>query len=100
MLVHLVELAPLGGEPGPSYEAVAGELSSYGARLDRLPELVVLSKRDLLAADRVESAVGEWKARLGGRALGVLAVSSATGEGLDELRQRILDRAARDPGSA
>ncbi len=90
MLVHLVDLAPLEGEPESSYEAVQRELSSYGAGLDRLPELVVLSKRDLLAADRVRSAVEEWKARLGGRVLGVLAVSSATGEGLDELRQRIL----------
>ena len=99
MLVHLVDLAPLGGEPESSYEAVRRELSSYGARLDRLPELVVLSKRDLLEADRVESVVGEWKARLGGRALGVLAISSATGEGLGRAAPEDPDRAARDPGS-
>ena len=48
MLVHLVDLAPLEGEPVTNYEAVRAELSSYGAGLDRLPELVVLSKRDLL----------------------------------------------------
>ena len=57
----------------------------------RLPELVVLSKRDLLprrARSRRRSRSGGE--RLGDRALGVLAVSSATGEGLDELRQRIL----------
>jgi GTPase len=34
--------------------------------------------------------VAEWRQRVGERALGVLAVSSATGEGLDELRGRIL----------
>ena len=90
MLVHLVDLAPLEGEPESNYEAVRGELSSYGAGLDRLPELVALSKRDLLSEERVESAVEEWKGRLGDRVLDVLAVSSATGEGLDELRRRIL----------
>jgi GTPase len=90
MLVHLVDLAPLEGEPAGNYEAVREELSSYGAGLDALPELVVLSKRDLLPGDEVEAAVEEWRARLGERAIGVLAVSSATGEGLDELRHRIL----------
>jgi GTP-binding protein len=32
-------------------------------------------------------AIKEWRQRLGDRALDVLAASSATGEGLDELRQ-------------
>jgi GTPase len=90
MLVHLVDLAPLEGNPLASYEAVRGELSSYGGGLDRLPELVVLAKRDLLPSEQVEDAVGEWRERFGEGALGVLAVSSATGEGLDELRSRIL----------
>ncbi|HET7484414.1 MAG TPA: GTPase ObgE [Solirubrobacterales bacterium] len=90
MLVHLVELAPLEGGPVANYEAVRAELSSYGAGLDRLPELVVLSKRDLLPEDEVESALAEWRQRLGEEGLGVMAASSATGEGLAELRDRIL----------
>jgi GTP-binding protein len=90
MLVHLVELTPLEGEPVANYEAVRAELSSYGGGLDRLPELVVLSKRDLLPQEQVEEALGEWRERLGDGALAVLALSSATGEGLDELRAQIL----------
>jgi len=90
MLVHLVELAPLEGDPVGNYEAVRGELASYGAGLDRLPELVVLSKRDLIPADEVEEALGDWRERLAGSALEVLTVSSATGDGLDQLRGRIL----------
>jgi len=78
------------GDPVVSYETVRSELEAHGAGLERLPELVVLSKRDLLPPEEVEAAVAEWRARLGDRALGVLALSSATGEGLDELRQRIL----------
>jgi len=90
MLVHLVDLAPLEGEPSANYEAVRSELSSYGAGLDELPELVALSKRDLLPPEEVEAALAEWEERLGGKALGVLAISAATGEGIEALAGRIL----------
>lgn len=90
MLVHLVDLAPLEGDPVGSYEAVRGELSAYGAGLQSLPEIVVLSKCDLLPAEQVGEAVAEWRERLGESATAVLAVSSATGEGMGELRQQIL----------
>jgi GTP-binding protein len=90
MLVHLVDVAPIEGDPVASYETVRSELAAHGAGLEALPELVVLSKRDLLPAEDVEAAVAEWRQRVGERTLGVLAVSSATGEGLDELRGRIL----------
>jgi GTPase len=90
MLVQLVDLAPLEGDPVANYETVRGELSAHGAGLERLPELVALSKRDLLPPEEVEAAVSAWRERLGDRALGVLAISSATGEGLDELRRKVL----------
>jgi GTP-binding protein len=90
MLVHLVELTPLEGEPVANYELIRAELAAYGAGLERLPELVVLSKRDLLEASAVDEAVAEWTERLGDSVLGVMAVSSATGEGLEDLRRRIL----------
>jgi GTPase len=105
MLVHVVDLAPLEGDPIANHAAVRTELASYGGGLDRLPELIVLSKRDLLADADVESALAEWRGRTGDSAPGVLAVSSATGEGLDELRRRILaelpdERRAPSEGNA
>jgi len=90
MLVHLVDLAPLEADPESNYETVRAELAAHGAGLEQLPELVALTKRDLLPAADVEAAVAEWAERLGDRVLGVLSVSSATGEGLDELRHRVL----------
>lgn len=90
MLVHLVDLAPPEGTPEANYETVRGELAAHGGGLERLPELVVLSKRDLLAPAAVEAAMRDWEERLGDAALAVLAVSAATGEGLAELRSRIL----------
>jgi GTPase len=90
MLVHLVDLAPVEGDPEASYGAVRGELAAYGAGLEGLPELVVLSKRDLLPSERVGEVEVEWRQRLGDRVEGVLAVSAATGEGLEGLRRTIL----------
>jgi GTPase len=100
MLVHLVDVAPMDGDPEASYEAVRSELAAYGAGLETLPEIVVLSKRDLLPAEQVEEAVGEWQERLGGGARAVLAVSAATGEGLGDLRGRILAELPRDVAPA
>jgi GTP-binding protein len=95
MLVHLVDVAPMEGDPVGAYETVRGELSAHGAGLELLPELVLLSKRDLLAPERIEEELAQWRERLGDGVLGVLAVSSATGEGLDDLRGRILDELPR-----
>ncbi|HET9153832.1 MAG TPA: Obg family GTPase CgtA [Solirubrobacterales bacterium] len=90
MLVHLVDVAPSDGDPVADYETVRRELRAHGAGLERLPELVVLSKRDLLPPEQVAEALREWEKRVGGEALGVLAVSAATGEGLDDLRRQVL----------
>jgi GTP-binding protein len=90
MLVHLVDVAPEAGDPAADYKTVRAELAAHGAGLERLPELVVLSKRDLLPDEEVEEAVREWGERLEGATLGVVAVSAATGAGLEELRRRIL----------
>ncbi len=65
VLVHLVDISPQEGDPAANYETVRDELLAYGAGLERLPELVVLSKRDLLPPERVEDALAEWQRRLG-----------------------------------
>jgi GTPase len=98
-LIHVVDIA--GEDPPAAYETVRGELGAYGAGLELLPELVVLSKRDLVPDHVADAAVAEWSDRLGGDALGVLAVSSATGAGLDELRGAIFEAVpAEEAGKA
>ena len=89
ILIHMVDIA--GEDPAGAYEAVRTELGAYGDGLELLPELVVLSKRDLVPEAEANAAVAEWSDRLGGDALGVFSVSSATGAGLDELRLVIFE---------
>jgi GTP-binding protein len=94
LLIHLVALAPDDAEhqvddPVDAYRTVRGELAAYGAGLEALPELVVLSKSDLVGDERAAELVDDWGRRLGGSVPGVLAVSAATGAGLEQLRQAV-----------
>ena len=91
LLVHLVELAPPEGDPESNHAAVRAELASYGGGLERLGELIALSKADLLPAEEVGEAVVRWRRRLQPPAREVVAISSATGSGLDELVRAIFD---------
>ncbi len=87
VLVHLIAIDPLEqADPLQRYETVRGELAAYGAGLDRLPEIPVVSKRDLAPPDEVEALTASLGQSLGKQ---VLAISSATGEGLPELTRAI-----------
>jgi GTPase len=85
LLVHLVEVAPLEGDPEANHRAVRGELAGYGAGLDELPEIIALSKIDLLTHEEADRSVSAWRERHGSGAASVLGISAATGAGLDEL---------------
>jgi GTP-binding protein len=102
LLVHLIEVAPSEGDPDSNYETVRGELTGYGAGLERLPEIVALSKVDLLPEPDVKGLVSEWSAGHES-AVDVIGISSATGAGLDELARvifRALPEEERAPAPA
>jgi GTPase len=85
LLVHLVEVAPTEGDPGSNHRAVRSELADYGAGLDELPEIIALSKVDLIPEHEADRLVAGWRDGPRSDAVEVLGISSATGAGLDEL---------------
>jgi GTPase len=89
LLVHLVEVTPPEGDPQSNYRTVRGELAGYGAGLEDMPEIVALSKVDLIPEEEGQRLVAESRERLGPEAAEVLAISAATGSGLDELARAI-----------
>lgn len=90
LLVHVLDLAPLdGSDPVENFETVERELAEHDQRLARLPRIVALSKADLVTPETAAQALAEWRERLGGDALEVILTSSATREGLDDLRDAI-----------
>jgi GTP-binding protein len=88
VLVHLVEAGP-DTDPLGAYETVRGELAAYGGGLDELPELVMLSKIDLISEEEAAKEVATLREALAHPVRTVLAASSATGAGLDELTRAI-----------
>ncbi len=112
VLVHVLDLAPeLSGdeeaEAVANYQTIERELAAHDPRLAALPRVLALSKADLVPPERVQAAVAEWSERLGGEervgdagdapdpggvggATPVIATSSATGAGLQELAGLLL----------
>ena len=92
VLVHLLEVGA-GSEPEAAYATVRAELIAHGAGLDGLPELIALSKSDLLPAEDVHALLGGWREQHPDKR--VLAISAPTGAGLDELRHALFDAISR-----
>ncbi len=88
VIVHLIEAEPTdGSDPIENYRMIREELRGYSAELAEKPELLVLSKTDLLGdEDDEQAAVDMLRAAL---KLGVndelMPVSSASRRGLREL---------------
>ncbi len=47
LLVHMVDICPLGGDPAADYRAIRKELALYSPALAEKPEIVVANKMDL-----------------------------------------------------
>lgn len=96
VLVHLLELGP-GTDPDAAYRTVRAELTAYGHGLAELPEIVVLSKRDLLPPEDADLELEMWRETHPSptASLRALSISSATGAGIDELVDAIFREVAR-----
>jgi GTPase len=106
LLVHVLDLAPelSAGEEADAvanHETIERELAAHDERLARLPRVLALSKADLVPPERTAEAIAQWSERLGAE-VPVLATSSATGVGVQELAVELLHRvpALASAGSA
>jgi GTPase len=82
LLLHVVDVA--GGDPGERFRTIDRELAAYGAGLDERPQVVVLNKIDLLLEPPPFEPADE-------RVVRVLAVSAATGAGIDTLKRALFE---------
>ena len=98
LLVHVLDLGPeisLGEEAdaAANHATIEQELAAHDERLARLPRVLALSKADLVPEERARAAVVDWRRRLGPD-VPVLATSSATGAGIEQLAGELLRRVA------
>ena len=89
LLLHLVDGS--GDDPLDAWRVVRGELDSYGSGLDDKPELIALTKADLLDDKKRGKVVKALENESGAR---VYPVSAPLEEGLEPLLDAIIQRLA------
>jgi GTP-binding protein len=90
LLAHLIDASEMGGpDPERDFLIIMEELSSFEPPLAGKPMLLVASKIDIAGDGRRLRAIEQLAAR---RDMKLLKVSSATGEGLEELKRDIAER--------
>jgi len=92
VLCHLIEPLPydFANEEGKlslvqRYETIRKELAAFNPELCELPEIVVLSKMDLLSQVESEEEIQALEQTLAAQHVRLLRMSAATGEGIHEL---------------
>ena len=95
LLIHMVDVSDITGrDPAHDFDVICKELTSYSEELGSKPMIVVASKIDAAQDAGRIAAVADIAAS---RGLPFLAISSATGQGLDELKEAIAARLAEAP---
>jgi GTP-binding protein len=87
LLLHLIDGSA--GDPVESWRVVRGELDSYGAGLDDKPELIALSKADLLDDKARSKIVKALEKATGAR---VFPISAPLEEGMESLLDALIER--------
>lgn len=83
VLAHLVEVAPAdGSKPADNYRAIRRELADYSPDLAAKPELIVLSKADLLPTNAVAEVEQDLRAAADDPRTPILTLSSVTRTGI------------------
>jgi GTPase len=93
LLLHLVDAA--GEDPAEAYRIVRDELAAYGAGLELKPEIVALTKADMLDAKRLTKVT---KAVAQAAGSNPYPVSAPLNEGVEPLLDRIVESLATTVG--
>ncbi|MFN0105865.1 MAG: GTPase ObgE [Bryobacteraceae bacterium] len=95
LLIHMVDVSDITGrDPARDFDIICNELASYSADLGSKPMIVVASKIDAAQDPERIQAVESIAAK---HNLEFMRISSATGQGLEELKEAISARLARTP---
>jgi GTP-binding protein len=95
LLLHLVDVA--GDDPVAAWQIVRGELDAYGADLADKPEVVALSRSDLVDPKQLARVKKAVEKATGATAI---PISAPTGEGIPALLDAIVERLGSDEPQA
>lgn len=87
VLLHLIDSTQ--DDPGGAYKTIRAELEAYDSNLAQVPEIVAMSKTDVLDAELVDEQAAEVEAVCGTRPL---RISSVTGQGVTPALGQLAER--------
>jgi GTP-binding protein len=87
LLLHLVDASS--HDPAEAWRVVRGELESYGSGLEDKPEVIALTKADLLSEDQRAEVIAALREETGAP---LFAISAPLGEGMEPLLDAVIER--------
>src|SRR4030081_1391747 len=93
LLVHLVDVSDASGRSDviKDVDVILGELSSFGAGLEKKPTLMVASKIDVANPEKLKK-LKQWATR---KKLKLYPISAVTGEGIEKLKYAMAEEVDR-----
>jgi GTPase len=89
LLLHLIDISGLAGDPVADYKTITRELEAYSNKVAVKPKIVVATKIDALDDENRLNELEEFCQREGVR---FLAISAASGRGLREMLRAVQQR--------
>lgn len=101
VIAHLIEAEPAdGSDPLENYKKIHAELAAYSTILAEKPEIIVISKADLVLEEDQEQLVRDIRTGLQlGHKEEVIVISSASMQGIEELKNLLWDMLSKQPES-
>lgn len=96
LILHLVDLSESEGRSASEdYFTINQELAKYSAKLAALPQIVVLTKTDLILPEKLQEKVEEFKAKIKTQNAPmpeILCISAVVNNGIDTLKTAVWKR--------
>lgn len=92
LIVHMIDISGFEGrEPFEDFLKINKELENYSSALSKLPQIVALTKIDLLSEEQLKEKIEQFKANLSKSNLNlkIVSISSITKKGIDDLKREV-----------
>ena len=90
IIVHMIDISGIEGrDPYQDYVNINKELKNYSEKLAKLPQIIALTKIDLINEDKLKLNVNNFKEKLKTDVIKIVEISSITGKGINDLKTEI-----------
>lgn len=97
LILHLVDIAEVDGRSAvQDYKIINQELAKYSEKLAKLPQIVVLTKCDLILEEELEQKIQKFRAEIG-EDVEILPISSVIHKNVENLKNIVWNKLEKLP---